>query len=860
MRHNPWYRIGFIGVAIATSVPAAAQSVVQSYDIASQDLSSALRHFSRISDREVLFSQDLVLGKKSPGVRGKHTAEQALHILLRGTGLKATVTASGPLLISANEPDDESDIVSAHTEEASDIIVTAQRREQRLNDVPVSVTVTTGEALAQANISGIADLGSRMPNIRVTQAPASAQLHIRGVGSGLNAGFEQAVGTFVDGVYRGRSRAMGAALFDLERVELLKGPQTTFFGNNVIAGALNIVTRKPTNSLEGNASISYAPADDEYVVEAGITAPVADNFSVRVAGKAFGMNGFSFNEATGENVPHQRDWIVRGSMRWEPTENWRSDLRVDRGQLRDRGSPASEGLYCPADPVFGAPRGTCLRYLNSVRPVDDEFDYKLSNIPTRNFYDFVEVGLTNSIEFPSGTLSTVSGYFYHSADLLTDTGPFPVGGVPANTASPTMNRATETADQFSQEVRFASTEDRVISYMLGGYFAREELEGSAYNAFYQGAFGTVAAPTYSASSRIAAGRTVLQNSTTLSAFGSLTANLSDAIKVDLGLRYTRVLKTAHRTFRYGLGGFIVGPDDFIPGPDAVQAPLAALLGGEFGDFARPRRVDDKLMPSVKFRYNFAPDIMAYASYTKGFKAGGYANDPRGYEFNPEGVDAYEVGLKASLFARRLFTSLTFFRSDYTDLQEATQTVLPSGAIISIIGNAAAARSQGVEFSSALRLSRAFAINADIAYLDSKYTSYPGAPCTTLGNLVANCSQDMTGNRRAFAPRVSGNVGASVAIPLANEMELRFDPSLYFTSRFFQSATADPLLSQPGYAKLDARVSFGADDRSWEIAVIGKNLTNRRTAAFRNNFAGSPGSIWVFADRPRSIALQISMKY
>ncbi|SCW94420.1 TonB-dependent Receptor Plug Domain [Sphingobium faniae] len=203
------------------------------------------------------------------------------------------------------------------SDQTGDIVVTAQGRSQQLRDVPVSVSVTSGDSLAQNNIVSLQELSTRLPNIRVSAGPASNILTIRGVGSGLNMGFEQSVGTFVDGVYRGRSRSTAAALFDLDRVEVLRGPQSTFFGNNVIAGALNIASRKPSRNFGANATALYSPSDGEYSIEAGVDLPASDALSVRLAGKILGMDGYVKNIARPHYGPRNRDGLARASLRWE---------------------------------------------------------------------------------------------------------------------------------------------------------------------------------------------------------------------------------------------------------------------------------------------------------------------------------------------------------------------------------------------------------------------------------------------------------------------------------------------------------------------------------------------------------------
>ncbi|MHA6766971.1 TonB-dependent receptor [Sphingobium ummariense] len=748
---------------------------------------------------------------------------------------------------------------AAESVEIPDIVVTAQKREQRLQDVPVSVTVTSGALLQQANINTLSDLSTRLPNVRMAAAPSVNLLFIRGVGSGVNTGFEQAVGTFVDGVYRGRSRSTNAGLFDLERIEVLKGPQTTFFGNNVIAGALNIITRKPGSKFEYNASALYSPDDGEYALEAGVSVPLSDKLSFRLAGKALGMDGYLFNETTQTKVPHQRGVLLRGSALWEPTDRWRTDLRVDWGRQRNKGEPATEGVNCPPDVDYGAPRGTCLAYINSGQTIDDEFDYHINNIPTKIEYDYVEVALTNSLDVGDGTISSVSGYFHHKAQNLNDLSPFPTGGV-GGTPSGLPTRSNEKVSQYSQELRFTSAQDGVLSYMFGGYYAREELRSSTYAGFYFAPFGARAAPTYSAATPIAFYLPLDQDTDTWSAFASVTLRPTENLQADFGVRYTNVNKVALRDLQFGQGGNIPGPGAFTAGPIAAQNALAPLFGGLLGNFPDPTRTDDKLMPSVKVQYKFSPDVMVYASYTLGFKAGGFSATPTRDIFSPEGVDAYEIGAKGTFLDRRLFLSLAAFLSDYSDLQETTQVPLSSGAIVALVTNAAGARAKGVEFSMNFRMSPRLSINADIAYLDAHYTNYSAAPCTILGGLTPNCVQDMSGKKRGFSPKFSGNFGFTASAPLTDEVELRFNPSVYFTTKYFQSATADPLLSQKGYAKIDARIGIGPADQRWEIAVIGKNLADKHTAAFRQPFGGTPGSIFLYPERPRSIAIQASIKY
>lgn len=853
---------GALAASIAIYVaatPAAAQ--MRTFDVPEQSATTGIPEFARQADIQILVAESAAQGQRTREVKGRMSVERGLRRLIAGTGLRIasgdgrSYTLGRELRHSEGA---ESGSSSESNTSSGEIVVTAQRREQRLQDVPVSVSVATGESLARNNITSLQDLSVRLPGIRLAAAPAVNLMNIRGVGSGLNAGFEQAVGTFVDGVYRGRSRASAAALFDIQRLEVLKGPQTTFFGNNVIAGALNITTRKPEFEFGINASALYAPADGEYSAELGLDIPLSDVLAVRVAGKLYGMDGYVRNESLGRDEPRNRDAVGRFSLRWRPNATWTTDLRVDVVRMRDH--PAVEGDKCPGDPIYGAPAGTCRRYLISGQAVDGKFNYHANNFGGTFDYDMTEFMLTNSLEFNFATLTATTAYFEHDNQVIADVAPFPVPGLFGAPHTQTVNNE-ENVETYSQEIRLQSNTGRSLEYMVGGYFSHEKLDADSHVGLYFAPFGAIVGSPLSPNAHIAQRNPFYQKTENWSVFGSLTARFSQSLSLDLGVRYSSVTKKIQRDLIYGEGGSIAAAGAFDPYSTAAQAAIGTALGGEFGNFANTSHNDDKLMPSVKLSYRISPSMTAYASYTKGFKAGGYGQSVRLFELSEETVDAYEAGFKASLFGRKLFTTLAIFRSDYSGLQEATNTVLQSGLQTQILSNAARSRSQGVEFSFDAKVDARLSFHADVSYLDAKYLDYPNAPCTVLGNsLTRNCIQDMSSKRRAFAPKFSGNVGMSYVQPLPDALELRADSLVYFSSRYYQSATADPLLEQPGHAKFDLRIGFGPESGGWELAMIGKNLADKKTASFRNQFAGSPGSVWLFPERPRSIAVQASVQF
>ncbi|WP_067734611.1 TonB-dependent receptor [Novosphingobium naphthalenivorans] len=753
----------------------------------------------------------------------------------------------------------EADGPSADSQYQGEIVVTAQGRKQSLQDVPIAVTVTSGEALARANIGDLTSLGNHVAGVKLAGAPAADILTIRGVGSGINPGFEQAVGTFVDGVYRGRARSMRASLFDIDRVEILKGPQTTFFGNNTIGGAFNITTRKPGHDFAVNASALYGNFG-QYAVEAGVDVPLTSTLSGRVSGRAYGMNGYIKNSFTGNDGPHQRDWIGRVSLVWEPGDSFKSEFRFDRARMRDSEDNLEELMYCP--PVVGVLGGLCARYLaQNGGPVDDKLNAETSTYPGSLDYDMSEAVWTNSYDFGAATLSSKSAYFHHNVQLRGNLFPVPVEVIPGKPAA-LPYYLPERYTNYSEEIRLTSASGTPFTYVLGAYYSHGELHTKLYDGFYFAPLGAAVAPLYSATDPVGIHGTFDQKDDVLSFFASATYNLTDRLRINMGLRYSIVKKTAHRFNETGSSGpgAYLGPDNFIAGSPAQQAALNAVLAADPADFANPKRTDRKLMPTVSVQYDVAPGAMVYASYTKGFKAGGFADSFIPNAFGPENVDSYEVGLKGQFFDRRLTFNVDLFWSDYSDLQESTNVVLTSGAVLQSIQNAAQARSRGVELNTQFRLSDAVRFHADVSYIDAYYTRFPDGPCTLAQTLVnKSCVQDLSGKKRPYAPDWSGSAGIDISLPVGPNV-LTFDPSVSFSSSFVEQASNDPLFMQDGYAKLDARLGYGDADGRWELAVIGKNLTDKITSAVRNNVGTSPGTIWALPEMGRSVAVQASIKF
>lgn len=760
--------------------------------------------------------------------------------------------------------------VATPVPETGEIIVTAQRREQRLKDVPLSVNVTTGASLEKSGTTDLVGLSTRSPGFNLGIGPQSNLINIRGIGSGLNAGFEQSVGTFVDGVYRPRSRMITAGLFDVDRVEILNGPQTIFFGNNTVAGAINITSKKPANVFGYDLQGLYSPSDGEFVLMGAVTGPISNTLSARVAGRFSGMNGYVYNSFTHDYGPRNRDEVARGSLRWEPSVDFRSDLRVEYARNRDKSTFDAEVTGCPAGSPFpppsARPNGPCAIYLSTlpggVNP-DNSYNF-VSQEPRSSFdLDAWEAAWTNRAKLGNATLTSITSYSHQKSRSFLNAAPLPALGVNGFFHQPFTQ--AERYNLFAEELRLEGSATPWLDYVAGVYYSRGKLVSRSVSSLYNppGAAGAAGAPVTSAATPIESNRNLFQTDQTRSAFGQLTVKFTPKLRLNAGVRYTSVKKDASRLFRAAIGNANAVFDQLVYVDPATEAKLVKAAGGSTANFANPDTTYNQLMPSASLQYEITPRVTAYAAYTKGFKAGGYSDSNTPNQFGSEFVNSYEVGVKGSALHSILYFTLDGFYLDYKGLQQALTIIGPTGASITTVGNAAASTSKGVEFTGTLKASSNLTFNLSGAYIDSKFTDYRNAGCTVTGAIlgapycVAN-AQDVSGKPTPFAPKFSGSIGATLTMPMAGNRALKIDPNLFYSTGYYLTPTIDPLLKQGHYATLDLRAGYGPRDGSWDIAVIGKNLTNAKIKSTGSSVGTSPGMVYALLQRARSVAVQITL--
>lgn len=743
-----------------------------------------------------------------------------------------------------------------------EIIVTATKRPVEMQDAPISLSVVTGDKIEAMGMAELEDLALYVPNVHIGESAIASLLFIRGVGSGMNPGFEQSVGTFIDGVYFGRGAYSRAAFLDLARVEVLKGPQLTLFGKNTIAGAINITTAQPTEEFEGYVEAAFESEVDGTSVSAMLSGPLSDTVRVRVAARKSDDEGWMTNTAAGGvGGPGEDNLAIRGTLEWDASESLVFTLKAERNRYDVRGreqmisiaNPTATFLYRTfGDAAFSPGFGYVRNVRTSVQP---EFhDIEASVLQLTALYDWGDLALTS--------ITASTGYDYRDSQ----DGDY--------SALQFLERSRlEEHEQFSQEFLLTSLGDDAVDFLAGVYFQTADLTSDRTTpARFTGLppvdAGVRAQIDAALGTNLQAGDIDAdmlaffdQDTTTISAFGEFTFNLRDDFRIVTGLRYSKDEKEISKSGFQSQAGSTT-PDPFLA---VVYGPILQLSGTYAYTLERD---EDHLTGNVGLQWDPNADSMLYLNVSSGYKAGGFDEDNAlgslaNAEFEDETVLGVEAGVKFTVLDGRGRINAAVFHSKYEDLQVSTF----DGNASFVVGNAAESVVTGLEADWTFAVTEHLILSGALALLNAEYDSFPDSACTSAqiiawvaaGNPRATCTQDLSGRQLQFAPEWAANIAARYIRPIGNDLELGLSVDINASDDTVIAADGDTLLAQKAHEKINARISLGTTDGKWLIAVVGKNLGDEATTTFGNDVPlgslGFDGTYFQHIDPPRTITLQ-----
>jgi len=705
--------------------------------------------------------------------------------LLVGAGAAALILAAA----GAAHADDPVNEVEAVT-------ITAQKRTQDTLDVGLNVAVISGADLQARRVTQVSDLSAFTPNVDIKENMPGILpvVTIRGVGlNDFSATNNPSAGVYVDEVYLSSLALMNFDLFDLERMEALKGPQGTLYGRNSTAGAINILTSKPTfGAPEGRISGTYGDYKTAEL-DGMINVPVSDTFALRFSGKLAKQDeGFFFNRVTGRDFGRRDVGMARAQARWAPNETLDVLLKLEVQKVRSEvGAPEFFGLIKPP----GAPAGLvcpgspgCTDFLGYRDTDGDPFKGDYSVDPG---YDVDQRAATLRItqDLGWGTLTSITGYvdFKRQWGADTDAGPFRELDFVEH----------DRIDQVSQELRLSGATSK-SDWLVGAFVSRDRVN-MTYDGHLQDLFNTTSL-TFSD-----------QVSKSAAAFGNIEYHLRPTLSLVAGLRYTWEQKAD-----------VGGTFDLVS-----QPPGSALSLAPFGSPPVPLAVVDATIDdtnwSWKIGLNWKPDptLLVYGSISQGVKSGGFfsgvaTNSGQLQPYGPETLIAYEAGVKQRLSGAGLSWSGSVFYYDYSDVQTFIRDT-SGGLPIQRLGNVDEATIYGADLD---------AMWSPPALKGLDLTVGVGLLHTELGQFASSFGITPKGNKLPDAPEVSLNLSAAYTADLGGDLQARVQVDGRYADDMFKDALNDPLIATQSYWLWNARASLfsGAD---WEVAVWGKNLADER---------------------------------
>jgi iron complex outermembrane recepter protein len=699
--------------------------------------------------------------------------------------------------------------------EVSEVVVTAQRRSERIQDVPITVAAISADTMKTAGVESVKDLSTVVPGLQIGDAVGFATPHLRGVGSTtLAPGVETPIAIYVDGVYYASTTSSLFDFVDVDNVEVLKGPQGTLFGRNATGGLIQVTTRTPTQAPHFDVDISYGnyqSVKSDVYVSGGILDNLAASLAVSASGQG---QGYGRNLLTGDEVNRNDiNFGVRTKWVWSPLDTTTLTLAADYthrrdSYLADRLPPGATNFPAvPATPTSPAiPAQTIPNY-------GSEWDTAQNINPlNRNIAGGASIRLDQELGFAK--LMDIVAYRKNSSTIDWDL----YEGAPQYFDG--LLDASES--QFSEEVQLSSERGSPIIWSAGLYYFHSE---SAYDPNHV-VFGP---PEINPLQILSPDE---QHANSLAGYGQVTLPLAAKTNLTLGARYTNENHD------------IVGRQTlFIPG------------GPVIADTPYPERSARFSKPTfrVALDHHLTEDTMVYASFNRGFKAGGFNTgsipDPA---YGPETLNAYEIGIKTDLLERRLRLDLSGFHYDYRSIQ--VQKI--EGAATGII-NGGAAKLNGADLDLKFVASEALNFDLSAEYLNAYFTSFDQAPLSNpdIGGFTEVVTGSAASKQLPYAPHFTFTFGANYVVQL-QDSELAFNATVQHSSRFYLEP--DNVMRQDDYTRLNSSIAWRPANHHYGVTLWGKNLTNEAVISYGGTLVS--GLRTVGYEPPRTYGITFEYHY
>lgn len=698
-----------------------------------------------------------------------------------------------------------------------EITVTARKREEHIQDTPISIVGLSSEDIERRQIVNLADVAQHAPNVEFhangAGGSSSGQAFIRGVGqSDYFMTTDPGIGVYVDGVYLARSLGSILDLVDVDRIEILRGPQGTLYGKNTIGGAINIVSAKPDLSSASGRVEAKIGRFDRIDVRGRAEIPLIDGVvAAKIAFSSRNSNGIGKRTLTGEEQGDENRDAVQAVVRWKMSDA--ADLTITADKTKTREKFAAVHLEEIANgPLVGL-------YNAFVAPYDSRYI-----LPTRydsaatgsNFNRSDIWGVSGTLEWDldAATLKAITAYRRLKSDFGTD----PDGSPEILVDEQDSNRQ----NQFTQELQLSGSDlDNRLKWVLGAYYLRENASTTAIVDLYPALYQVIGLDL----SRQVEARQVTKS---YSAYGQASYALAAGLNATLGLRYTHEKKDYDASlYLFQSGVFLINPTNRSKSWNAVS-------------------------PRFGLDYRLNDNVMTYASVASGFKSGGFngrsstANEIQPY--SPEKIWTYEAGVKSDWLDNRLRFNLSAYYNDYRDIQFMLSTADPTGAQVVIVGNAAKARVAGGEAELVAAPLPRLLLSASAGLIDAKFTS------------VAAGAQITKQSHFASTPKFSSSVSAQYGVPIGEwgEFTLRGDYS--YRSRIFYEVNNARAVRQKGYGLLNLQGTLDFGDGRYGLALAMTNVANKRYKSTAVSVLDSLGFASVQYGRPREWSLTARAKF